>query len=280
MAEIQPPADYCAEVKTVAEYLKAVTEWHKKYNIVEKSFLSKVWLRGNGEPYKAPLSPSVYREDFTDRALSVGYGANEEEKRLNLEREMLNEFRTSGAVFLNTNNIADVYFIAQHYGMPTRLLDWTTNPLAALFFAVENKAQHKDDGELFIMEAKGILPPVPGGAKGDECLWNVVSMRHPYVTDAIGQSFWHEQKKERFPLIVPVRPDNQPGRIGQQSSCFTVHMHGSAPQTNKTLAKMRIPASAKVDLLNDLHRLNINQFTTYNDLDHLSKDIRRAWGFK
>jgi hypothetical protein len=193
---------------------------------------------------------------------------------------MLKEFRTSGAVFLNANNITDVYFIAQHYGMPTRLLDWTTNPLAGLFFAVENKEQHSEDGELFMMEAKEILPLVPRGVTGDEGLWDVVGMRHPYVTDAIGQSFWHEPKKNRPSLIVPVRPDNQPGRIGQQSSCFTLHMHETKACTNKTLAKIKISARAKDDLLKELHRLNINQFTIYNDLDHLSKDIKRAWGIK
>ena len=193
---------------------------------------------------------------------------------------MLNEFRTSGAVFLNANNIFDVYFIAQHFGMPTRLLDWTTNPLAGLFFAVENTGQHSEDGEVFIMEAKRILPPVPNGVTGDDGLWNVVGMRHPYVTDAISLSFWHPSKKNRLPLIIPVRPDNQPGRIGQQSSCFTLHMHDSKPCDNKTLAKIKIPASAKGDLLKELHRLNINQFTIYNDLDHLSKDIKRVWKIK
>jgi hypothetical protein len=30
-------------------------------------------------------------------------------------------------------------------------------------------------------------------------------------------------------------------------------------------------------MLNELHRMSINQFTIYNDLDHLSKDIKRAW---
>jgi FRG domain len=279
MAEIQPPTDYCTEVTNVGDYLKAVSEWHQMHQITEEKFLSGVWFRGNGTIYSVPLCPGVYRNDFTDSAKKLTYGANDEEKRLNLEREMLKEFRTSGAAFL-ANNITDVYFIAQHYGMPTRLLDWTTNPLAGLFFTVENKERHNKDGELFIMEAKWILPPVPKGVTGDEGLWNVLGMRHPYVTDAIGQSFWHEPKKSRPPLIVPVRPDNQPGRIGQQSSCFTLHMHESRTCANKTLAKMKIPAMAKDNLLKELHHLNINQFTIYNDLDHLSKDIKRAWGIK
>jgi hypothetical protein len=55
-------------------------------------------------------------------------------------------------------------------------------------------------------------------------------------------------------------------------------MHESIPCGNKTLAKIKIPAGAKGSLLDELHRLNINQFTIYNDLDHLSKDIKRVGG--
>jgi hypothetical protein len=280
MAEIQPPPDCIDQVDTVGRYLEVVSNWHHRHKITEEKFLSGVWFRGNGRLYPVPLRPGVYRDDFTNRAKKLTCGVNDEEKRLNLEREILYEFRASGAELLNANKIIDVYFIAQHYGMPTRLLDWTTNPLAGLFFAVENREQHSEDGEVFIMEANGILPPVRTGVTGDEGLWNVVGMRHPYVTDAIGRSFWHSPKKNRPPLIVPVRPDNQPGRIGQQSSCFTLHMHESNPCGNKTLAKIKIPAGAKDDLLKALHRLNINQFTIYNDLDHLSKDIRRVWAIK
>lgn len=44
-------------------------------------------------------------------------------------------------------NLVDVLMTAQHYGMPTRLIDWTYNPLIALYFAVENEGQegHEED---------------------------------------------------------------------------------------------------------------------------------------
>jgi hypothetical protein len=271
MAEITSPTDTLREVATVAEYLEAVKSWDSKYNTKDEKYLSGVWYRGNGQEHPSPLRPGVYREEFSKRAKKF-YGKDGEEKRLNLEREMLQEFRTLGAAFFDANNIREVYFIAQHYGMPTRLLDWTANPLAALFFSVENEQHHSDNGEVFIMEAKGILPEK---AKPDEYPPNVVTMRHPHVQDAIRESFWGSTNKKR--LIIPVRPDNEPGRIGLRSSCFTLHMHKSGTCTNPTLAKIPIPAKEKAALLKELHRLNINQFTIYNDLDHLSKDIKRVW---
>jgi hypothetical protein len=276
MAEIVSPANcYPHVVNSVQSYLAAVSRWHTDNKPKEESYLSGVWFRGCGKVYAVPLRPGVYRDDFGKRAGKF-HAANDEEKRRQMERLMLGDFCTSGVTFLNTTSVVDKYFIAQHHGMPTRLLDWTTNPLAGLFFAIENEKDRNKDGEVFIMEAKKLLPAVPRGVSGSDYLWDVAGMWHPYVRDAIGDSFWLSSKK-RPPLIIPVRPDHQPGRIGQQSSCFTLHMHNSKPTNNPTLVKIKIPAGNKREMLNELHRMSINQFTIYNDLDHLSKDIKRAW---
>ena len=156
--------------------------------------------------------------------------------------------------------------------MPTRLLDWTMNPLAALFFAVQKKDEDKD-GELLIMDAPKLLPTAPDIPKIPK---SIVGMRHPFAVEAIGLSFW-QPKQSRLPaLVLPIRPDNQAGRIGQQSSCFTLHMHRATPCKNTTLGRIRIPGDAKSPMLDELRRLNINEFSIYNDLDHLAKEIRRT----
>jgi hypothetical protein len=220
----------------------------------------------------AILWPGVYRDDFTKSSKRI-YGKGAEGKRLNLEREMLNEFRTSGATLVDANSIVELYFMAQHYGMPTRLLDWTTNPLAALFFAVKGLDESKD-GELLMMDAPRLLPSEPDVPK------HIVAMRNPYLVDAIGASFWHQPKQIRKAVILPIRPDNQSGRIGQQSSCFTLHMHEAKACTNPTLERVRVPGKAKGTILDELRKLNINEFSIYNDLDHLAKEIRLTWIIK
>jgi hypothetical protein len=285
VAEIKPPPTYFDKVSTVQGYLDAISRWVATAEIEQATFLGNTWFRGSGEIYGVPLVPGVYRKEFTARAqiLAKAYNWPDVERaRQHLERSMLREFRTAGATFFNANDIVDVYLAAQHFGMPTRLLDWTTNPLAALFFAVREKEKHKLEGEVFAVEPRAVLPTPDSKKKGDEVLWGAEVTRHGYVSDAIGESFWHWQEKRRPPLIIPVIPDNSSGRISQQSSCFTLHMHKAPPAklSGSKLVKFKVLATdnAKPKILDELLRMKINEFTIYNDLDHLSKDIRRVWG--
>ena len=283
--EIKPPSKYFDEVSTVQGYVNAVSQWITSAKIEQGTFLGNTWFRGSGEIYPLPLVPGIYRDKFTNRAkaLAKAYAwANLEEARRHLERAMLREFRTAGAIFVNANDVVDVYLTAQHFGMPTRLLDWTTNPLAALFFAVREEERHETEGEVFAVEPKAILPNPDPKNKGDDVFWDAEVTRHPYVADAIGESFWHKPRKHRPPLIIPVIPENRSGRIGQQGSCFTLHMHNAPPAnvSGGKLAKFKVLVTdnAKPKILNELLRMKINEFTIYNDLDHLSKDIKRVWG--
>jgi FRG domain len=272
-------------ITTVSEFLSAVTTWYQDRNIPQRDkSLSGVWYRGMGRVRDDACQPGVYRDEFTERS-KKHYGPDLERKRLNLEREVHNEFRTTGAYFIKGNNLTQQYFVAQHFGLPTRLLDWTSNPLAGLFFAVEKESEWDKDGEVIIMDADGIFPDQKTRHKDKQIPMHIMSMRHDYLRLAIEQAIGYNDKFDRPPLILAVRPDNIPGRSGQQSSCFTMHMHKTEDINNKTLARLRIPhehpktkaKDIKKNMLMELRRMNINEFTIYNDLDHLCFHLKRSW---
>jgi hypothetical protein len=238
-------------------------------------FLSQLWYRGVNKHFPHQV-PGVYRDDFAARAEKLQNSSDLEDKRLRLEREMLSQFRSAGASYLNRDNLVEIYVAAQHFGMPTRLLDWSTNPLAALFFACNGST--KEDGFVYAVDAKRIIPSGAKRSDKDPLYRAVMTVRNPFVRYAIGLSFWEKPEKQVCPHVLPVRPEVIPGRISQQSSCFTLHMHRATPVENAPMLTLPIAGSKKIEILNELLRLNINQFTIYSDLDHLSKEIKRCWG--
>jgi len=99
-----------------------------------------VLFRGHTEsPWK--LEPKIARLDLR--------------KRFSLqsaEKEMLRDFKRQALPYISHNfkDDWDWLALAQHHGLPTRLLNWTTNALVALWFAVEKPAKTKTDGAVWI----------------------------------------------------------------------------------------------------------------------------------
>ncbi len=262
-------------VDNLADFLKVSGEWHKQHSEQDGGMLSNLWYRGVNAHFE-PQCPGVYRDSFTKRAEMFQIKGDIEDKRLRLERDMISNFRSAGAAFHVKHTPTEMYFSAQHFGMPTRLLDWSTNPLAALFFACEG--EDGKDGFVYAMDARRVIPENAKKANGQRLWPSVMLMHNPLVDYAVKVSFWYDLNPKQEPYVLPIRPDVIPGRIGQQSSCFTFHMHRAAPVDNSTMITVKVNAAQKNIIRAELHTVNVNQFTTYYDLDHLSKEIRRGWG--
>jgi hypothetical protein len=88
---------------------------------------NKFWFRGTRDSTHK-LIPSLYRHPTV-------HGAD---RLIDLEWQLLSEFRHQAPPFASkmpSDNL-ELLFLMQHYGVPTRLLDWTENPFIALFFAL------------------------------------------------------------------------------------------------------------------------------------------------
>lgn len=101
-------------------------------------------FRGQGNS-SWPLLPSIAR--FASALEEGGYDSIS-----GLEDHLLDRFRILGVPFRDFRNLPrfEQLIHAQHYGIPTRLLDWSTNPLKALFFAVEDPLLDGVDGAVYI----------------------------------------------------------------------------------------------------------------------------------
>ncbi len=93
-----------------------------------------ILYRGQEEDW--PLIPKIGRPE------SNGSNTYSEDK----EVKILNEFKRLSYPFLDSNfkyNDWDWLSLAQHHNVPTRLLDWTENPLIALWFACNKNQKNK-----------------------------------------------------------------------------------------------------------------------------------------
>jgi hypothetical protein len=225
----------------------------------------RFWFRGQPQ-FGWELRPGVYRPRFK---------ATTEEQRLNIEQHLTQDFRIqSSDLRRGRDNRAEIYFLQQHYRMPTRLLDWTTSPLAALHFAVSRDPS--TDAQLFWMDAYRLA--IKQGVS-EKVFRGVGSQRNDRFLGAL-QPIFEFGKVTDFPnYIIPIRPDYMDARINAQSSCFTFHVPSRPTLTTKendTLKSLKIPAASKMRIQKELFLLGVDDFFIFRDLEGLSSRLCAA----
>lgn len=150
-------ADYIALVSKIAESWQG-EDWKKRsqdedYALNNARIVGQVWFRGH-HSCDLRLQPRLYREETWKPLLQSTRGVatdqNEQlfEDLFDIEHEMRIDFTSYGHLLNDANQAKthiDWYFLMQHHSVPTRLLDWSTNALAALFFSVEEYGKRLAD---------------------------------------------------------------------------------------------------------------------------------------
>ena len=255
------------EINSVSDLLRLVSTYMP---LTVSEHHLRFWLRGQGNS-EWLLQPGVYRDGF----------APSEMERLRLERHLTQDFRALGAGLLSgSESQAELYFIQQHYGMHTRLLDWTTNPMAALWFAVSDRDSKESNGSIAVMDVYNLLKQ-QDAYFNDKALKGIGSSRAPYF-EAVLKPIFEWKEPCLFPdYIIPIRPDYSKERLGLQRSCFTFHVPTRPVLTsneNDTLQKFTIPRNSKQAIRMELARLGVDSFSIYGDLESLAGKLKYSYG--
>ncbi|MCY1075095.1 FRG domain-containing protein [Archangium lansingense] len=239
-----------------------------------------LWYRGCGT-CKHTLIPSLYRHPTKKDVNSI----------IAMEVELLRRFKQRSVPYLTraVHEPWDYLFLMQHFGVPTRLLDWTENPHIALFFALTsppaNSNTPTDDAAVWVL---------------DPVAWNRSALNHLSYKRGI-LSGTDEHLKGYMPRsenvdvdLIPNEPvalygtHNSP-RIVAQRGAFTVfgkevtpmeESHARIKAHSDVLTRVVIPSGTILSLRSSLAKIGITDSVIFPDLDGLAKELKRYSGFQ
>lgn len=211
------------------------------------------WWRGESRVY-AELLPKVYRKD--EAGIPVFH---------TFEAYLINNFRRKAKVrsasLPGNDDLPGWLSIAQHFGLPTRLLDWSSSPLVAAFFAVD---QHPEEpGVVWALD----------WAKLNQEDQELPTFGDPTIARLASNAFTSSRKTNS---IVAVTPDELDLRMSIQSSFFTLHDTTtplSAEPWSKMVKRWEIEPGLKVRLKNTLFQLGVTRSYLFPDLPNLAGDL-------
>lgn len=180
---------------------------------------------------------------------SVGRWKGPETSRIHFERQVIEDFKSRAIGYLNIQprNQWEWLFLAQHHGLPTRLLDWSSSPLVALHFA--SREDKQTDFALYALNFSGgvISHDIPSFL-GDDPL----AVKEP----------------------AQISPSYVNDRVERQSSIFTIQPDPWTPLRHRNeMRKYVFPKKSRRDMLRRLHYLGITNCSLTPGLDSLAKDI-------
>lgn len=260
-----PPSSLSVTVDSLPTFFAQIDaiwmDWCEK----RSGTLTDIWFRGHRDK-SWPLMPGALRPQFSGLS----------------EHRLRHEFQMKSRPFLSEVASAPLdrwewYFLMQHYGIPTRLLDWTESAAVALHFALEDSTSANADVDacVWILEPRSLNemtetvgPHIP--------IYSSAKLG-PYLPD-----LWEVATELRGTNPVAIDPPSNSPRITAQKGKFTIHCPGigNAKWKGKlgdSLKRVVIPKKFKERFRRQLMLTGIDESTLFPGLSGLSAEITRCY---
>lgn len=261
-----------------SERASTLKDYTQLIEAIKPSADAPVWFRGIGKA-AYELLPSLYRHPSKRDVAEL----------VELEGNLLTRFRHRSIPYQDRppGNDWELLFLMQHYGVPTRLLDWSENPFIALYFAITAAESCRVSGDFIEDAAVWIL---------NTKLWNG-HILSPYwngrilsVPDGPLEAYKPTSDMKTLgsePVAIAGLHNSQ--RIVAQRGAFTIFGHNNLPMERiyddksfppDALLKVVLPQHDLTTLRDSLFGIGYADSMIYPDLSGLAKEMKRQFGFE
>ena len=199
------------------------------------------------------------------------------------ERHIIRNFRKyAHRSFVGDESLWNWLALAQHHGLPTRLLDWTYSPLVALHFATDDLALYHLDGEVWSVSFAATNEQLPARlremlrAEGSdvfsgEMLSDVAVSLEAF--DALSAD----------PFVLFLEPPSVNDRIVNQAALFSLMsnptqlLHDWLGRHPAAYRRIIIPAALKWEIRDKLDQANVTERVLFPGLDGLGRYLKRYY---
>jgi hypothetical protein len=252
--------------KTLPAFLEIIEKYQAKSE-------ETLWYRGCGT-ITYTLLPSLYRHKKIRTPEKLG----------ELEQSLMTRFRQQSIPY-HTRSLDDdwstLYFM-QHYGVPTRLLDWTRNPLIALHFALMTGPYSAQKKTVWIL---------------DPVQWNRHALSHQSYKGSTltpgDEALKGYKPRNMFSAMnkfpVALYGEHNSPRIVAQQGVFTIFGQVVEPMEKmyvdenfpeESLIRITIEGSSVINKIRtSMLNHGITESVVYPDLEGLALEIKRSFGF-
>ncbi len=230
-----------------------------------------------------------YRSRFVFRGLSnAGYGLHTSLVRLNgaaVERHLLRDFRKYARIAAKDDSQWNWLALAQHHGLPTRLLDWTYSPYVAMHFATARLETFHLDGLIWCIDYVRTNDYLPEPLKAVLAEENV-GVFSAEMLERVAGRLQELDSLAAEPFVVFLEPPSLDERIVNQFALFSMLSDPVARldewliERPALVRRIVIPAELKWEVRDKLDQANITERVLFPGLDGLSQWLRRYYGPK
>jgi hypothetical protein len=174
--------------------------------------------------------------------------------------------------------------LAQHHGLPTRLLDWTYSPYVALHFVTAELDKFDRDGIIWALKYEALGEYLPDKLNKELCRVGSNSFTSAMLSNVYRSL--GELSNEKNAFTVAFESPSLDNRIVNQFAIFTFMSHAESmldewlEDKPDLYFRIHIPAGMKWEIRDKLDQVNINERVLFPGFDGLSKWLKRHYSPK